>query len=217
MRALLTAILIIAIVREARADCVGLDLCKRFDYASTVFLADVIDVKGGTVTFDVLEGFKHARRGRTTLPMVIKSWEDDRRFKVGERLLVYLGRTPEGGYWAGGCAGTRPLEADDSEPVVLRHFARGDVGARVSGGLWPADSNWYRRPDARVTIRPVSGHGATLTTTSNGWSFEFAWVRPGLHVMALEGNRRYGPQRHLVRVGYGDRCVGAPGFRIRER
>lgn len=220
LRLLLAVVLVVAIAREARADCVGVDICTYFDYAASVFLADVIEVNGTDVTFDVLEGFKNARRGRRTLRVFTRNYEDDHRFRAGERLLVFLSRGQDGKLAVSGCglSGTHAVTLDDPQIPVLRHFARGEAGAIVSGGLWPSDNNWYRRPYARLTLRSVSGLGPTFaTTTGEGWGFVFPWVGPGLYVVALDGNARHGPQRHLIRVGTGQKCLTAPGFRIQER
>ena len=211
---LVVTLVVFAFAREARAECVSMGLCMNFTYANTVFLADVMDVQGPDVTFNVLEGFKNVRRGLKTY-RIAQSLESP-QFKGGDRVLAYLWRRSDGSLETSVCH-TRRVETHDSEISAVRHLARRDAGATVSGGLWRPDGDWNRRPDARITLRPVSGQGPTLVTTSLGWGFKFDWVSPGLYVVAFEGDERYLPQRRLIRIGDGQKCFSGAGFRIQER
>ena len=222
-RVFVAAIAFLMSAAGARADCVGFSLCSMFEYSQAAFLAHVVEVRAAIpnvpgepaldVTFDVIEGFKNVRPGRRTFRIAQSS--ESPRFTRGERRLVYLQRG-RNGLWSGGCS-SRLVTTDDFEIATLRHFARGDAGATVSGGMTPADANWYRRPpDARITLRPVSGQGPTLSTTTHGWSFQFEWVPPGLYVVTLQDDESK-RQQQLIRIGHAQRCANTPAFMVRER
>jgi len=223
MKSFLLVVAVLTFANNASAECVAAPICSGFDFAMTVFLADVRDVvfvpeRGPSgnifidIAFDVREAFSNSRPGPTTLRIAYSS--EQHSFRQGERVLVFASRNQDGA-WGLDCSRTRPTNDDDPELPTLRHLSRGDAGGAVVGGLTQSRSGWNTFPGVRITLRPVSGKGARVsTTTGPAGIYRFDWVSPGEYLVVLEQQGELKRQQRRVRVAPAQKCLEVPTFII---
>jgi hypothetical protein len=214
---------------EARAECIALagsPICNSFERATSVFLADVENVRTILaepsfrieVRFRLLEVFKGTRVVTQTLQFA--SSIDSYQFQTGQRVLVY-GTRESSGIWSTGCSRTRPSGEGDNELRTLRALARRESGGLVDGYLVTVDGErevTNRHPGFRVTLRPRSGRAQVLSAVTNSAGFfQFDWVAPGDYIIELDGGALYQSEQQEGHVRTNEKCLTLPKFVLRSR
>ena len=166
--------------------CGAPPVCEAFWAADAVFVgvADVIAEQETRTRFRVEEAFRGVRQDEMVeVASYGVGWSCEYGFRHGTRYLVFANKRQTGGWRAGLCSRTKPLDEASHDLGFARTASRETTApGRVYGTAWIVDEGPLLEP-ATVSLKG-SGYAASKSTRDRG-QFEFDRVPPGRYRLSI--------------------------------